>query len=177
MVFSEIDRYFNDQLAYYYFYLSDYTIQPCYQLNLSPILHMPHPESIPKASRRKKYHYTYYFSDLWSGREIASELKSHTGILVFKKIRPHDHRPVHRIIGQHVRWWSKLFISTTLRPPPKFVEFYISAQYAYCQISPNLWQKYCPTLGNGIGQRLAKMFSNVWQKCFQTFDKGLFNVW
>ena len=153
MFFFEIDRYFNDQLAYYYFYLSDYTIQPCYQLNLSTILHMPHPESIPKASRRKKYHYTYYFSDLWSGREIASELKSHTGILVFKKIRPHDHRPVHRAVGQYFKWWSKLFISTTLRPPPKFVEFYISAQYAYCQISPNLWQKYCPTLGNGIAQR------------------------
>ena len=146
---------------------------------------MPHPESIPKASRRKKYHYTYYFSDLWSGREIASELKSHTGILVFKKIRPHDHRAVHRIIGQHVRWWSKLFISTTLRPPPKFVEFYISAQYAYCQISPNLWQKYCPTFGKSIAQRLAKMFSNVWQKCFsnvwqrsfQRLIKVLSNVW
>ena len=36
--------------------------------------------------------------------------------------------------------------------------------------------KIFSTFDNGIVQRLARVFSNVWQECFQTFDKGLFNV-
>ena len=95
-------------------------------------------------------------------------------ILVFRKFRPLDHRSVHRAIIQQFRWWSKLFLSTTHRPPPKFVEFYISDQYTYCQTFPNLWQRYCPTFGKGIAQRLVRVFSNVWQKCFPTFGKSVF---
>ena len=70
--------------------------------------------------------------------------------------------------------WSIVFLSTTHRQPPKFVEYYISVQCTYGQTLPNLWQKYCPTFGKSIAQRLAKMFSNVWQKCFQTFGKSVF---
>ena len=43
--------------------------------------------------------------------------QSYTRILIFRKFRPHDHRCVHHAIVQYFRRWSKLFISTTHRPP------------------------------------------------------------
>ena len=67
-------------------------------------------------------------------------------------------------------------IRTSIDHRQNLSNFYISAQYTYCQTFPNLWQKYCPTFGKSVSQRLARVFPNVWQECFQTFDKGVFNV-
>ena len=146
---------------------------------------MPHPESIPKASRRKKYHYTYYFSDLWSGREIASELKSHTGIFSFQKnstTRPHNCASYYRstryvvveaIYIDHPSTTAK--ICRILHLSPICVLSDISKPLA--KVLSNLWQKYCPTFGKNVFKRLAKVFSNVWQRSFQTLEKGLCNVW
>ena len=49
----------------------------------------------------------------------------------FQKISTTRHRSVYRIIIQCFMLWSKLFLSTTHRPPPKFVEFRISVQDTY----------------------------------------------
>ena len=43
--------------------------------------------------------------------------QSYTKNYIFRKFRPHDHRCVHHAIVQYFRWWSKLFLSTTHRPP------------------------------------------------------------
>ena len=37
--------------------------------------------------------------------------------------------------------------------------------------------RHFQTFGKGIAQRLARVFSNVWQKCFPTFGKSVFKRW
>lgn len=37
--------------------------------------------------------------------------------------------------------------------------------------------RHFQTFGKDIAQRLARVFSNVWQKCFPTFGKSVFKRW
>ncbi|MCI7001900.1 MAG: hypothetical protein MR898_06260, partial [Prevotella sp.] len=37
--------------------------------------------------------------------------------------------------------------------------------------------RHFQTFGKGIAQRLVRVFSNVWQKCFPTFGKSVVKRW
>ena len=44
------------------------------------------------------------------------------------------------------------------------------------KVFSNVWQECFQTFGKSVFKCLARVFSNVWQECFQTFGNNLWNV-
>ena len=93
---------------------------------------------------------------------------------VFRKNRPLDHHVCVKLCGTTVYLVVEYRFIGCFRPPFE----HLSTTVKICRIftsQPNIRiVRHFQTFGKSIAQRLVRVFSNVWQKCFPTFGKSVF---